>query len=166
MKKFKAFTVFVAIFAFILYACPSDEDNGQNQMGPDFSISELAGVWEATAFLFTYSGQGPVPNPSFYNVIDEGGSATLTVQSNGIFVLNMTIPNSGPESFSGQMYFEDGEFFAIQFDEDPPDDPTYFGATLDGNMFSLNGGPDTAEWDFDGDDVDEQASVDMTFVRM
>lgn len=63
------------------------------------------------------------------------------------------------------MYFEDGEFFAIQFDDDPPDDPTYFGETLAGNTFTLNGGPDTAEWDFDDDGDDEPASVFLRFVK-
>ena len=63
------------------------------------------------------------------------------------------------------MYFEDGEFFAIQFDDDPPDDPTYFGETLSGNTFQLSGGPDTAEWDFDGDGNDESASVFLVFER-
>ena len=64
------------------------------------------------------------------------------------------------------MYFEDGEFFAIQFEYDPPDDPTYFGVTSSANTFSLNGGPDTAEWDFDGDGEDDPASVNLQFIKV
>ena len=156
-------SVFLALF---VLACSSDDDeDAQLDQGPDFAISALAGTWNATTLTFAYSGTGTPPEPSFYDVIAYGGSATMTVQSNGRFTLTV-MPNGLPaESFGGRMYFEDGEFFAIQFDDDPPNDPTYFGATLSGNTFSLNGGPDTAEWDFDDDGNDEPASVNLVFVK-
>lgn len=154
------------LLALFIVACSSDDDeDAQVDQGPDFAISELAGTWNATSLTFSFSGQGAVPEPSFYDLIAEGGSATITVQSSGRFTLNVMPMGEPAESFSGLMYFENGEFFAIQFDEDPPNDPTYFGATLGGNTFSLNGGPDTAEWDFDGDGNDEPASVDLVFVK-
>jgi hypothetical protein len=153
------------LFTFLLLACSSDDDDEQLDQGPDFAISELAGTWNATEITFSYSGSGIVPDPSFYQIVADGGSGVLTVQSSGRFTLAVTPNGEATESFGGRMYFEDGEFFAIQFDDDPPDDPTYFGAVLNGNTFSLNGGPDTAEWDFDGDGNDEPASVDLTFVK-
>ena len=153
------------LFAFLILSCSSDDEDVQADQGPDFAISALAGTWNATELTFSFSGSGTVPNPSSYDVIADGGSATMTVQSSGRFTLTVT-PNGEPsESFGGRMYFEDGEFFAIQFDEDPPDDPTYFGATLSGNTFTLNGGSDTAEWDFDGDGNDESASVYLVLVK-
>lgn len=153
------------LFAFLILSCSSDDEDVQADQGPDFAISELAGTWNATSMTFSFSGQGAIPEPSFYDLIAEGGSATLTVQSNGRFTLTVMPMGEPAESFGGLMYFEDGEFFAIQFDEDPPNDPTYFGATLSGNTFSLNGGPDTAEWDFDGDGNDEPASVSLVLVK-
>ncbi|MDH3796592.1 MAG: hypothetical protein OER83_06950 [Flavobacteriaceae bacterium] len=155
-------SIFLALF---VLACSSDDNDEQVDQGPDFAISELAGTWNATEITFSYSGTGNVPDPSFYQVVAEGGSGVLTVQSSGRFTLAVTPIGEATETFGGRMYFEDGEFFAIQFDDDPPDDPTYFGATLSGNTFSLNGGPDTAEWDFDGDGNDEPASVSLVFVK-
>lgn len=154
-----------SLFVLLLFACSSDDENGVSPEGPVFSISDLQGTWNATSLVFSYSGSGPVPEPNSYDVIAEGGSATMTVQSNGRFTLTVTPAGEAPETFSGLMYFEDGEFFAIQFDDDPPDDPTYFGESLVGNTFTLNGGPDTAEWDFDGDGNDEPASVLLIFER-
>ena len=153
------------LFAFLILSCSSDDEDVQADQGPDFAISELAGTWNATEITFVFSGSGTVPNPSTYQIVAEGGSGVLTVQSNGRFTMNITPFGQPTESFGGTMYFEDGEFFAIQFDDDPPNDPTYFGVTLSGNMFSLNGGPDTAEWDFDGDGNDEPASVNLQFIR-
>ena len=156
-------SLFLALF---VLACSSDDDeDAQLDQGPDFAISALAGTWNATEITFSYSGTGTVPDPSFYQVVAEGGTGVLTVQSNGRFTLEVTPNGQATESFGGRMYFEDGEFFAIQFDDDPPNDPTYFGATLSGNTFSLNGGPDTAEWDFDDDGNDEPASVNLVFVK-
>ena len=155
-----------SIFVLFLFACSSDDDDVMADEGPIFSISDLQGTWEATSVIFSYSGPEPAPEPRSYDLIGEGGSARLVVQSNGRFTLTVTPAGESAESFSGRMYFEDGEFFAIQFDDDPPDDPTYFGETLSGNTFTLNGGPDTAEWDFDGDGNDEAASVYLQFERV
>ena len=154
-----------SLFILFLFACSDDDEDVMSDTGPNFAISELQGTWNATTLIFTYSGQGPVPDPSSYDVIGEGGTATLSVQSNGRFTLTVRPAGLATETFSGLMYFEDGEFFAIQFDDDPPNDPTYFGETLTGNTFQLNGGPDTAEWDFDGDGNDESASVFLIFER-
>ncbi len=158
--------LFSSLFIVLLFACSSsDDENGISDTGPSFSISELQGTWTATSLIFSYSGQGPVPEPTSYDVVAEGGSATLVVQSSGRFTLTVRPMGLDNISFSGRMYFEDGEFFAIQFDDDPPNDPTYFGETLTSTTFSLNGGPDTAEWDFDGDGNDEAASVFLSFER-
>ena len=154
-----------SIIVLFLFACSSDDGEVMADEGPIFSISDLQGTWEATSVIFSYSGQEPFPDPSTYDLIGEGGTATLVVQSNGRFTLTVRPAGTSTETFSGRMYFEDGEFFAIQFDDDPPDDPTYFGENLSGNTFTLNGGPNTAEWDFDGDGNDEPASVYLEFVR-
>lgn len=148
-------------FAFLLFSC-SDNGNGddpQLDCGPSYCISDLAGTWNATALTFAECN-----GPGFIDLIAEGGSATIVIQTSGRFTLTISYPD-GNEVFGGRMYFEDGTFYAIQFDDDPPNDPTYFGDTLSGNTFSLNGGPETAEFDFDEDGNEECASVDMTWVK-
>ena len=164
-KAFYPIRLIPLLFAFLIISCSSDDEEVQSDTGPDWAISELAGTWNATSLTFSFSGTGTVPDPNSYDVIADGGTATMVVQSNGRFTLTVMPMGEPAESFGGRMYFEDGEFFAIQFDDDPPDDPTYFGATLSGNTFSLNGGPDTAEWDFDGDGIDESASVNLVLVK-
>lgn len=152
------------LIAFLLLSCSSDDEDAQLDTGPSYSISDLAGTWNATSITFSYCGSGQI-EPSFVDIIAEGATASMVVQTNGRFTLTITFPDADPEVITGRMYFENGEFFAIQFDDDPPDDPTYFGDTLSGNTFRLNGGPETAEFDFDDDGNEECASVDLTFVR-
>ena len=172
-KSFKSATMktlskilIVPLFAFLLLSCSSSDDPVSSPDGPDYSISELQGTWNATSIRFSYCGIGEV-EPSSYEVIAEGGTATMVVQANGRFALTINLAGEPePILIGGTMFFEDGVWFAIQFDDDEPDDPTYFGDTLAGNTFSLNGGPETAEWDFDGDGNDECASVDLSFVRV
>ncbi len=166
MKTLARLLLLIAPLFLLATACSSDDDeDAKVDEGPEFAISDLQGTWNATRITFSYSGQPPIPDPSFYEVIGEGGTGVLTVQSSGRFTLTVTPAGAGAESFSGRMYFENGQFFSIQFDDDPPDDPTYFGATLSGNTFELNGGPDTAEWDFDDDGNDEPASVSLSFTK-
>ncbi len=156
------FQTMAAFALFFVASCDSGSGNGSDpktDCGPSYCISDLAGTWNATELAFSAcSGEG------FVDVIAEGGSATLVVQSNGRFTLTISDPG-GSESFTGKMYFEDSLYFAIQFDDDPPDDPTYFGDTLSGNTFRLIGGPETAEFDFDDDGNDECASVSLTVVK-
>ncbi|MBT8321759.1 MAG: hypothetical protein KJO90_08860, partial [Eudoraea sp.] len=101
------------------------------------------------------------------DIITEGATVQMVVQSNGRFTITINIPEDDPEVVSGTVYFEDGEFFAIQFDDDPPNDPTYFGDTLSNNntVFEMNGGSDTAEFDFDDDGDEECASVFLRFEK-
>ena len=158
--KFLLLKTMAVFFIFLVTGC--DSGNGtdpQTDCGPSYCISDLAGTWNATQLTFSAcSGEG------FFDLIAEGGSATIAIQSSGRFTLNVTYPD-GSEVFGGKMYFEDSQWYAIQFDDDPPDDPTYFGDTLTGNTFRLIGGPETAEFDFDDDGTDECASVSLTFEK-
>ena len=147
-----------------LTTCSSDSDEDeQSDTGPDFSISELQGTWTASKFIFSYSEAGERPDPDSASIIDEGGSASMTVQSNGQFVLTIDPFDRGAMTVSGRMFFEDGEFFAIEFEGE--DDYEYFGATLSGNTFTINGGPNTVEYDLDLDGTDELCSVYLVLVR-
>ncbi|WP_297762329.1 hypothetical protein [uncultured Muriicola sp.] len=168
MKTLSKF-FFAPLFAILLLSCSSDDPEAKADCGPDYCLSELQGTWEATEYTLTFCGQGDVPEPSSFDVIAEGGSATLVVQANGRFTINIMVMFNGqtyPETASGTIYFEDGEFFAIQFDDDEPNDPTYFGDTLSGNTFRMIGGTPVAEWDFDGDENDEEACISLTFVKV
>lgn len=164
LSKFLVAPFFV--FAFLLFSCSSDDDEDvQANCGPAYCVEDLEGTWNATSVLFT-----PCVFEGFEGIdlIAEGATAQMVVQSNGRFTITISYPGEGSESFSGRIYFEDSTWFAIQFDEDPPNDPTYFGDTLSNNntVFEMNGGSETAEFDFDDDGEEECASVYLRFEKV
>ena len=154
------------VFAFFLYSC---SDNGDEDVkancGPSYCVEDLAGTWEATSVFFSPCDFGVFES---IDIIAAGASARMVVQSSGRFTITITFPDQSTDSFSGKIYFENNTWFAIQFDDDDPDDPTYFGDTLsaDKTVFELNGGPETAEFDFDEDGTDDCASVSMRLEKV
>lgn len=163
MKKL-FYLLFVVGAAFSLSMCSSDSDEDeQSDTGPDFAISELQGSWYATNLTFSYSAAGERPDPDFVNIIDEGGTASMNVLSGGNFALTIAPVDRDAFIVSGRMFFEDGEFFAIEFDGE--DDYEYFGATLSGSTFTINGGPNTAEYDLDLNGTDDPCSVYLVLIR-
>ena len=60
------------------------------------------------------------------DIIAERGSLTIVIQSNGRFTMNFNVEGSDPFMVTGEMFFENNEFFAIRFDEKPKD-YDYFG---------------------------------------
>lgn len=162
--------LFAPLFAlaFLLFSCSSDDDEDvQANCGPSYCVADLQGTWNATRISFSYCGGGMI-DPSFVDIIEAGATATMVVQSNGRFTLTITFPDQTTESISGKIYFENNTWFAIQFDDDPPNDPTYFGDALSNNktVFELTGGPETAEFDFDDDGEEECASVSLRLEKV
>ena len=154
------------VFGFLLFSCSSDDDEGadvQANCGPTYCVSDLVGTWNATSVVFA-----PCNFQLFesIDVVAEGATVEMVVQSNGRFTITIDFPGEAAEVFSGRIYFEDNTWFAIQFDEDEPGDPTYFGDTLSGNTFTLNGQPEDAEFDFDDDGNEDCASVFLAFERV
>ena len=101
------------------------------------------------------------------DIITDGGSSSITVQSNGKFTLTIDPADRAAYTLSGEMFwelFEGNYFFAIEWDDYPGDWDTY-GATLAATTFSINGGFDTGEYDFDNDGSFESASISFTFIK-
>ena len=160
MKIFKI-TLLIVLTICLTSSCGGD-DSGLVKEGGPFEISELAGNWEATSAFFTNKND----NESL-DIVADGGSVSLTVQSNGR--CTFTIDPVDRESYmeSGEMFWElfEGEyFFSIIFD-DFPGDWSSFGATLTTTTFRMNGGPDSGEYDFNNDGTSESASLGFTFIR-
>ncbi|MBT8292800.1 MAG: hypothetical protein HKP39_06415 [Eudoraea sp.] len=162
MKTLSNIFLFVPLFAFILLSCSEDDPVELVKAGGPFEISELAGDWEATSANFSDG------NTNFLDLIDEGGTVTLTVQSSGRFTLTIDPSDRPSYTTSGEMFWEEFEgdyFFAIEWANYPGDWDTY-GATLNATTFTLNGGFDSGEYDFDNDGNFESASISFTFVRV
>ena len=79
----KPFTYFFLIALISLTFSCNDDDDDEVVLTKDgtFQISELAGTWEATKAQFSVSTVS-------IDVVEDGGTASMSVQSNGRFTLN------------------------------------------------------------------------------
>lgn len=162
MKTLSKVFLFAPIFAFLLLSCSDDDETDVlvKQGGP-FEISELAGSWEATSATFSAGNL-------FVDVVELGGSVSMTVQSSGRFTLTIDPADRPAYTTSGEMFWEEFEgayYFSIEWANYPGDWDSY-GATLNATTFTLNGGGDSGEFDFDNDGNFESASISFTFVRV
>ena len=159
----KSFTyIFLILLISLTFSCSTDDNDDVNVLVKDgpFHISELNGTWEATKAQFSV-------NTVSVDVVADGGTANMSVQSNGRFTLTLDPVNRNPYTVSGEMFWEEWQktfYFAIVWDDYPNDWDTY-GHTFDGTTLSLNGGAETGEYDFNNDGDMEACSVHFIFVR-
>ena len=157
----KSFTyIFLISLISLTFSCSTDDDEDINDLTKDgpFQISELAGTWDATKAQFSVSGVS-------VDVVEDGGTVSMSVQSNGVFTITLDPIDRNAYTVSGEMFWEPFQqtfYFAIVWDDYPNDWDTY-GHTFDGTILSLNGGTDTGEYDFDNDGDMESCSVHFIF---
>ena len=149
------------LILFVSFSCSSDDEDADvlTKDGP-FQISELAGSWEATKAQFSVSSTS-------VDVVEAGGTASMTVQSSGRFTLTLDPVDRAAYTLSGEMFWEAWEgtyYFAIDWDDDSGEWDTY-GHTYDGTTLSLNGGTDSGEYDFENDGDMEACTVHFIFDR-
>lgn len=151
----------VLLVLLIAISCSEEDPASELVKNGDFNISELAGNWEATSALFNDGVNQSV------EIIGEGGTVTLAVQSNGKFVLTISPAERAPYTVRGEFWWEIWEgknYLAIVWDNYPGDWDTY-GSTLTATTFSLFGGFESGEYDFDNDGTFEECSINFDFVR-
>ena len=162
MKFYKIILLFT-LATCLTFSCSKDESESElvKEGGP-FAISELTGNWEATSAGFYRASDGLE-----VNIIADGGSLTLTVQSNGRCSFTIDPIDREAYTVSGEMFWElyEGDyFFAIEYDDYPGDWASY-GATLTDTTFNMFGGPDSGEYDFNNDGTTESARLSFEFIR-
>lgn len=153
------YLVLISMLAWSLACSSDDETDALTKDGP-FNISELAGNWEVTKAQFS-------TNTLSVDVVGDGGTASMTVQTNGRFTLTLDPIDRSAYTVSGEMFWEEWQqtfYFAITWDDYPDDWDTY-GHTYDGTTLSLNGGADSGEYDFNNDGTSEACSIHFIFVR-
>jgi len=159
-NSIRTFLFITVLILFVAPSCNKDESELVKEGGP-FKISELAGNWEATSAFF---GNENVTK----NIIEDGGSLSLTVQSSGRCTITIAPDDREAYTESGEMFWElyEGDYyFAIKWDSYPDDWSTY-GATYTATTFSMNGGFDSGEYDFDNDGASEAAGLNFEFIRI
>lgn len=160
-NSIKTLVFSTVLILFVACSCSEDDSLRVTEGGP-FEISELAGNWEATfAFFVRDSDEMSV------DIVADGGSLSLTVQSNGRCTFTIDPVDREAYTVSGEMFWElyEGDyFFAIEYDDYPGDWASY-GATLTNTTFNMFGGPDSGEYDFNNDGTTESARLGFEFIR-
>jgi len=144
----------------VSFSCSKDEDEDVITKDGPFQISELAGTWDASKAQFSVSSTS-------VDVVQDGGTASMTVQSSGRFTLTLAPVDRAAYTVSGEMFWEKWNntyYFAIEWDDSQGEWDTY-GHTYDGTTLSLNGGTDTGEYDFDNDGDMESCTAHFIFDR-
>jgi len=153
--------VLPVVLAATLCACSiGNEDDDFSLVGTNYSVADIAGHWTAARAFFSQSGTGPVQE---VDVVAEGGTVTLQIQTNGRFTLTITREEEAPETSTGRLGFDE-DLLVVSFD-DEPDDFTFFGITYAEPGLSIHSVGAAGTFDFDGDGMDEPAHVAFDFVR-
>ncbi|MGB5553635.1 MAG: hypothetical protein WBM83_03175, partial [Flavobacteriaceae bacterium] len=119
-----------------------------------------AGTWDADKAQFSVA-------TTSVDVVEDGGTVSMSVQSNGRFTLTIDPIDRNAYTVRGEMFWEEWQqtfYFAIVWDDYPNDWDTY-GHTYDGTTLTLNGGTGSGEYDFNNDGNMQSCSVHFIFVR-
>lgn len=146
-----------------ILSCSSDGDDDEDGInfsecslnGPNFSISEVVGNWTATQANFDIPGTSQQ-----VDVVAEGGTVTLNVQSNGGFTLVITENGAAGETTTGDLAFCE-DLFTVRYDDAPNEPEILQGSLVDGT-FTITG---PVEYDVDGDGSDDEAFVILRLER-
>ena len=150
----------ILLLTFLSSCSDDDEEVSISLNGPVLSVSDFSGTWNATAAIFeNFDGSQRL------EIVAEGGSATLIVQTNGRFTLTLNITGLGTEVISGELGFNEEEYgdrLIVVFDGEPREDYEVFNISLNSGVLSLSG---VTTFDFTGSGTEEPAVVDLTMER-
>ena len=166
MKYFKIILL-VALTTSLTYSCgddDSDDDTELVQEGGPFEFSELAGNWEGIGnhFFRPFTNEG-------VDIVFDGGSVSLTVQTNGKCTFTINPVDCDVYTESGEMFWELGgneDYLEIVWDGSSPDEGSSFRAELTDTTFNLWCGPEQCvEYDFNCEGTPEPATLSFSFTR-
>ena len=171
MKLFKLILP-VAIITCLTFSCGEDAELVLAKEGGPFAISELTGNWEATSAYFNRASDGLQAD-----IIADGGSLSLTVQSSGRCTFIIDPFDRDAYTVSGEMFWgiyvdeddgnEEFEALVIVWDDSPdPDDRSYFRwIEITDTTFDLGCTSECGEYDFNNNGTTETADLSFSFIR-
>jgi len=136
--------VYVMLPQSLFLACSKNGDEPSTE-----KVSEIAGNWTATGA--TFNG---------VDVIEEGGSVSLEIKSNGRFTFTIQRPGLAGMIFTGKLGFDE-EWLAVEYDTNPGE-YEYYDITYDEDNMHIGA---NSEFDFDGDGTDEFVVFYLDMVR-
>ena len=151
------------LFAIILIfgACESGDefDDEFTLNGTFINMADIAGSWAATQAVFTNFATNTT-----VDVVADGGSVSLTIQSDGRFTVTVSVVGEAPEVSTGRMGFDE-DLLVIAFD-DEPEEWEFFSIMHNEPTLSISGGNGLVTFDFDNDGIEEAAFIDFIFDRI
>lgn len=127
--------------------------SGKSATGP--SADEITGAWRATKVEYVSHAGG-----ASVDLIAAGGSATLELGADGTFRFTVDTAGDPPETLAGSWRL-DGDVMTVR-----PQGRSFdwqFDVEFTGAALRLTGA--SVEFDVDGDDRDEEADLNLEFVR-
>lgn len=163
MNKFKIILL-VALTTCLTFSCSKNKMESElAKEGGPFVISEFTGNWEATKADFFRASDGLK-----VDIIADGGSLSLTVQSNGRCTFFTDPVDRDAYTVNGEMFwglFEGDDALAIVWN-DIPEDRSYFRwIELTDTTFDLTCTSECGEYDFNDNGTTETADLSFFFVR-
>ena len=164
--KFYKIILLVSLTTCLTFSCNKNESESElSKEGGPLEISEFAGNWEATEAGFFRASDGLA-----VDIIADGGSLSLTVQSNGR--CNFAIDPVDREAYtaSGEMFwgsFEGDDALTIVWDDSPDaDDRSYFRfIELTDTTFDMACTSECGDYDFNNEGITETADLSFFFIR-
>ena len=141
----------ISLSLVFLTGCNGDDDDDFSSSGNTLSISDIQGNWIANSATFTA--------PEFIDILAEGATVTLAIQSNGRFTFTMMMPGEPNDVTTGKLGF-DGDFLAVRFDDDI-EEASFFISLING-ILTLRG---QTELDLDGNGVDDFGILELIMER-
>ena len=142
-------SVVILALAAAIGACGSDSPTAPTN-------DSLAGIWKATRAELVNAA-----NPSQrVEVISQGATIVLTLQSSGAYNLTATVPGEAPETETGA-WSNSKDVLTLR-----PTGVTYnveFDMTFSGSALALSGGH--VQFDINGDNADEETILSMNMTR-
>ena len=163
MKNLKII-LFVALTTCLTFSCgddDSDSDSGLSSEGGPFEISELTGNWEATSAFFWRDSDG-----LNIDIVADGGSVSLTVQSNGSCTFTIDPFDRDAYMVSGEMLwgsYEGDEALVVVWDDSSRS--SFRWIELNDTTFDLGCTSVCGDYDFNNDGTSEASDLSFSFAR-
>lgn len=159
MRFFRLFYGFCSIMMLCLIFSCAGEEEPYTLQGDKYNIDDLTGTWTATQAFFSSLEE---PNKGNLDVIDEGGSLTLKIESDGRFRVTIVLPGEPNMVFTGQLGFDE-EWLAMAYDDEPEEYYYhYFDLNADKSELTIRG---DGYIDLDGDGVEDMVSMSFVLLK-
>jgi hypothetical protein len=163
-----AIILVLSISTILASSCGKDDSEKElfSEGGGAFEISEFTGNWEATSGGFLR-----ISDNLWVDIVWDGGSVSLTVQSSGRCTFTINPVDREAYTASGKMLwgrYEGEDALAIEWDDSPgADDSSYFRFfELTDTTFNLGCSSECGEYDFNNNGTSEVADLNFEFIRI